>query len=115
MNYTNFLEETKDTLKRIRKTTKDVISVGTPEHRISWEDFEKLANFRYDDGFGHQVINEKLRVYGKDFILYRVEYDGSEWWESIKLLDDYSPNANKIQIKGDFTYEFDFESDGDGE
>ena len=115
VNLTNFLEETKDALKSIGKTTKDVISVGTSEHRISWEDFEKLANFRYDDGYGHQVINGNLKVYGKDFILYRAEYDGSEWWEFIKLLDDYSPNTNKIQIQSDFTYESDFEPDEDGE
>ena len=112
---TNFLEETKAVLKRIGRTTKDVISVGTPEHRISWEDFEKLANFRYDGGYGHQVINENLKVYGKDFILYRAEYDGSEWWEFIYLLDDYSPNTNKIKIQRYFTDESDFESDEDGE
>lgn len=115
VNLTNFLEETKDALKNIGKTTKDVISVGTPGHRISWEDFEKLANFRYDDGYGHQIIDENLKVYGKDFILYRAEYDGSEWWESVALLDDYSPNTNKIEIKSNFTYESDFEPDEDGE
>lgn len=104
----NLLEETKAALKNIGKTTKDVISVGTPEHRISWEDFEKLANFQYDSGYGYQVINENLKVYGKDFILYRAEYDGSEWWDFIKLLDDYSPNINKIKIKTDFADDSDF-------
>lgn len=104
----NLLEETKAALKNIGKTTKDVISVGTPEHRILWKDFEKLANFQYDSGLGYQVINENLKVYGKDFILYRAEYDGFEWWDFIKLLDDYSPNINKIKIKTDFADDSDF-------
>lgn len=103
VNLTNFLEETKDALKNIGKTTKDVISVGTPECRFSWEDFEKLANFRHDYGYGHQIINANLRVYGKDFMLYRAEDDASEWF-CLCLVSSLVSNR-----------ESDFEPDEDGE
>lgn len=45
------------------------------------EEFEKLANFDYNNGYGLVAIDLNLIVRGSDWWLERGEYDGSEWWE----------------------------------
>jgi len=77
----NLLEETKEVLRVWGKKTKDVEWVGTRETYMTWEEFENIADYEYDSGYGGQEINDKLLVVGKDFWLERHEYDGSEWWE----------------------------------
>ena len=78
----NLLEETKDELAGCHKTPKDVLWVGTSDgsEAITWEEFEKLADFEYDDGYGLNEIRLDLVVVGKGWWLERYEYDGSEWW-----------------------------------
>jgi hypothetical protein len=79
----NLLEETKNKLTVCHKTPKDVLWVGTSDglEAITWEEFTKLADFYYDNGYGEVEIRLNLVVVGKDWWLERHEYDGSEWWE----------------------------------
>ena len=77
----NLLEETKEKLAVCHKTPKDVLWVGSSDgsEAITWEEFEKMADFDYDDGYGAAEIRMDLVVVGKDWWLERYEYDGSEW------------------------------------
>jgi hypothetical protein len=77
----NFLIETKEILKNHNKSSKDVLWVGNAESCISWQDFVKIANFEYDDGFGWAEIALDLLVVGDNWYLERHEYDGSECWK----------------------------------
>lgn len=77
----NLLRETLDALKENNKTPADVIWVGSPDARFTWEKFVDVADFDYDEGFGGQHIARDLLVVGNDFWLERYEYDGSECWD----------------------------------
>ena len=44
----------------------------------------------YDEGWGSQEISEDLKIIGKDFIIVRNEYDGSEWWDFISLIKPHN-------------------------
>lgn len=92
---TNFLAETFEVLKSYGKSSVDVLWVSIREPRYlteirptpepvpcgSWADFERFANFEYDNGYGGAEINAPLIIVGEDWWLERGEYDGSEWWE----------------------------------
>ncbi len=92
---TNFLKETLEVLKRSGKTPDDVRWVGKREPdylaaikaRVevlpcgTWAEFERFADFDYDDGYGGVEVASDLKVVGDDWWLERGEYDGSEWWE----------------------------------
>lgn len=77
----NFLKETIDILNKHNKTPQDVKWIGDSTYKINWEDFEKFADFEYDNGYGGIEIFRYLKIVGEDFWLERVSYDGSEWWE----------------------------------
>lgn len=79
----NLLEETKDKLKVCHKTPVDVLWIGTKDgsEAMTWEEFAKIADFDYDEGYGEIEIRPDLVVVGKGWWLERHEYDGSEWWE----------------------------------
>lgn len=97
----NFLKETLESLREFGLTEADVISVGNDDYRITWDCFKHNADFEYDSGFGGQIICCDLKIYGKDWIMYRGEYDGAEWWNIIYIPKDISPNfdANKIELR----------------
>lgn len=94
----NFLEETLKKLNEYGKQECNVVSVGNDKYRISWDVFKKNANFDYDSGFGGHNICCDLKIYGDDFIMFRYEYDGSEWWEVINIPRDNHPNINNKNI-----------------
>ena len=82
----NFLEETKQEMKRNGLKYTDIIYIGDKQgdYTCSWEEFQQLANFEYDDGFGWQEIKLDLQIiFTKHRAFIRQEYDGSEWWEFI--------------------------------
>lgn len=93
----NLLKETKEVLALHGKTIADILWVGLrfygwrkseTDKRLpvgSWSDFEKLADFNYDAGYGGIEIASGLVVVGNDWWLERGEYDGSEWWEFKRL------------------------------
>lgn len=78
-----FWEETIDALKDAGKTFDDVEWIGGDDFEISKENFKRISNFIYDDGYGGQEVAEDIKLVGKDFIMKRWEYDGSEGWEFI--------------------------------
>ena len=77
----NLLKETKEILKEHGKTIKDIVAVQGSDFGIRVDDFIRLADTLYDDGFGSPKVAEDLVVIGNGFWLERHEYDGSEWWE----------------------------------
>lgn len=82
----NLLKETLEKLKEKGKTPEDVYFIQIYSDILKentffwWEDFIKLANMEYDNGYGSAEINQTLKIVGKDWWLERGEYDGSEWW-----------------------------------
>jgi hypothetical protein len=81
-NKVNLLQETLNELANNNLTSSNVEWVGSKcgKFKISWDDFVKIADIEYDNGFGGNEIASNLVVVGKDWWLSREEYDGSEWW-----------------------------------
>jgi hypothetical protein len=77
----NLLQETIEVLQKNGKSEAEVLWVGTKEYWFLWEEFKMVANFNYDNGYGIEEINVDLQVVGKDWLLVREFYDGSEWWD----------------------------------
>lgn len=106
MSMRNLLRETIRVLKENGKSPQDVIWVGnTEEFSISWEEFDKIADFEYDAAFGSVEVCGDLLVVGADFWLERHEYDGSEWWE-FKTLPKQPKNAKKFHNIRAHSYEY---------
>lgn len=101
---TNFLEETLDCLKHLNLSTDDVICVAYDDVYMSWETFAKNADFRYDSGLGNAEISDNIRIYTKNYIIYRHEYDGAEEWRAIITLD--SATSKKTQLPNDAEVNF---------
>lgn len=77
----NLYEETIKALSNNGKTLDDVVAICGSEFQITKEDFVRLAQTEYDNGYGAPEVAQDLLVIGADFWLERQEYDGSEWWE----------------------------------
>lgn len=87
----NFLEETREILELAGVGENDIIYIGSdpignpPYYVCNWWEFEALADFEYDNGFGSAQIARDLVMLaekkGTYTIFSRNEYDGSEWWE----------------------------------
>lgn len=60
----NLLKETKLVLKENGKTIKDIVAVQGNDFGISVEDFLKLADTEYDNGYGAQKVAEDLIIIG---------------------------------------------------
>lgn len=76
---------------------------------LTWNDFQsEYPRFFYDNGLGSQEINPTLTIYTKDYIFYRCEYDGGEWFESIptrnNILDNGGAFTDKNIIHADTYY-----------
>ena len=81
---TNLLSETKDAIQESGHVTRDVAYVGTLDgtYRITWQDFEGIADVVYYSGYGAAEVATDLIVrFWDDTIMVRGEYDGSEWWD----------------------------------
>ncbi len=81
----NLLNETLAVLKSNNLEPKDVLWIGNKNIKTDWENFAKIADVNYDNGFGGQVVATDLKVVGKYWWIERHEYDGSEWWEFKQL------------------------------
>lgn len=101
---TNFLEETLEYLEYLKVSTDDVICVVYGDSYMSWDVFAKNADFRYDSGFGNVEVSDNIRIYTRDYIIYRHEYDGAEEWRAISTLE--SVISNKTQIHNDTEVDF---------
>lgn len=79
----NLLEETKDEIHVRGYTPEDIIFIGSEKsgHQCTWEQFTKLADMEYDNGYGGQnIASDLIIVFSDQSMLHREEYDGSEWW-----------------------------------
>lgn len=108
----NLLKETLEILLANGKGPNDVLWVGTKYSDWqkdsvaasgSWADFEKLADFEYDDGFGGDEITTRLYVVGKDWWLERGRHDGSGWWE-FKTLPQPIHDAVPLRVEDILEY-----------
>ena len=79
----NLLKETLEELESVGKKETDIMWVGSHDGTLAlpWNDFKKLANIDYDNGYGGSEVAYDLVVVGDDWWLYRWEYDGSEGWK----------------------------------
>lgn len=80
----NFLQETLKHLQAHQQSPTTVLWVGSANGATAgtWNDFTKLADFDYDNGYsGQRIANDLVIVYSDDHWSSRGEYDGSEWWE----------------------------------
>lgn len=80
----NLLEETITCIESSGHTPANIVFIGSEEsgHQCTWEEFTKLANREYKDGFGAaQVSQDLIIVFSDGMKMWRGEYDGSEWWE----------------------------------
>lgn len=77
------LNETVSALTSNGKNGSDVEWVGSKSGnlQITWEQFENMAKFEYDNGFGSQEVASDLVIVGSDWWLARGEYDGAESWD----------------------------------
>lgn len=78
-----FWEETIAVLENNGKTFDDVEWIGGDDFEITKENFVNISHFCYDSGYGWQDVANDLKLVGKDFIMKRWEYDGSEGWNFI--------------------------------
>lgn len=84
----NLLEETLEFLKENSKQESDVLYCCGDSFKFTWDNFKKLADVEYDDGYGGEEVATNLKIVGKDFWLERHDYDGSEWWEFKEFPND---------------------------
>jgi len=82
----NLKDETLHELKRFGKSTDDIVAIYGDDYCITLENFLALADTDYDDGYGGQEVAKDLRILGKDFLMIRNTYDGSEWWEFVGIV-----------------------------
>lgn len=67
---------------------------------LTWQEFEsQYSRLSYDNGLGSQEINPKLNIYTKNYIFYRREYDGGEWFEYVPTEQYILDNANAFNDK----------------
>ena len=92
----NLLKETKEVLREHGKTFDDVLWIGGRGFTISIEDFKKLADVEYNNGFGAPEVAVDLVVVGRDWWLERTDYDGAEDW-AFKKLPEKPEEERKIK------------------
>ena len=76
----NLLEETIEVLREVGHTPNEVLWVGNTEVKTTWDNFAKLANENYHDGYGDIEVPLDLLIVGDGWWLERYEYDGMEGW-----------------------------------
>lgn len=106
------LEETKEAIKHSGHKIADIVFIGNEEgYSCTWKEFSKLADVKYNSGFGAAKVATDLKVVFIDgSTMYRGEYDGSEWWEYStpfdipkntkpikRLVGDYWPSLKNLQ------------------
>lgn len=83
----NFLEETKKDIQDFKHQVEDIVFIGSmiSGHQCSWSEFETLADFEYDNGYGlAEIAQDLIIVFSNGDWMHRDEYDGSEWWAPLR-------------------------------
>ena len=95
----NFLKETKETMDVLNLNPKDIEFIGSRdgEYEMSWEEFQEVADFEYNESYGAQLVcYDLILLFKGGKMLKRGEYDGSEWWDFIDISIPSQPNPKKI-------------------
>lgn len=90
----NLLIETLADLDLAKKKPSDIAFIGSlsGEYQCTWDEFLRLADVSYDNGYGAaQVASDLVIVFNDGTRLYRSEYDGKEWWS-------FMPNVPKLMV-----------------
>lgn len=94
------LEELSLTVNDIEFISMEVKENSKQYAILTWQKFEsQYIRFFYDNGLGSQEINPTLTIYTKDYIFYRREYDGGEWFEYVPTKQYILDNANAFNDK----------------
>lgn len=111
-----YIDEIINKLEELSLTTQDIefISMEVKENSkqyvvLTWQEFEsQYPRLSYDNGLGSQKINPTLTICTKDYIFYRREYDGAEWFEYVPtkqyILDNADAFNDKNIIRADTYY-----------
>lgn len=92
----NLWEETVEALKEEGLSFDGIMFVSMDGYRMTVDAFKELSSrTNYNAGFGEQEINSSLTIWGMNWVMYRCEYDGYEWWEVRKLPRDAKPRIPK--------------------
>lgn len=91
----NLLDETLDELERLGIKEEEVLyvaEINEDDSRqckfMTWEMFKSKAYPKnYDEGLGIAEVNTEIYIYSVNYILYRHEYDGSEYWKEIPTVE----------------------------
>lgn len=97
------LNETIDDIKLSGHTIEDIAFIGSLDgsYECTFEEFSQLADFTYDSGYGASYIATDLIIMFKSGkMMWRGEYDGSEWWEYQKKFTGSKDDAKKIKKLG---------------
>ena len=83
----NFRDETLEALEDNGRMPEDITFIGTKDGKKSctWLEFLELADFVYDNGYGGNEITSQLVIEFNEGMMFRGEYDGSEWWEFLHI------------------------------
>lgn len=106
----NLLTETIDAIHAAGQTPQDIFFIGSPEagHRCTWAEFEAMADFEYDEGYGLQnVARDLVIVFTDESRLERTNYDGSENWVHVKpfaITDKVYPIKALVRSEGDKSF-----------
>lgn len=100
---TNFLQETIKAIKESGHSHEDIIFIGSHEsgYRCDWQQFIKIADFEYDEGFGApKIASDLIFIFSDGQQLRRGEYDGAEEWDFYKLPNFSNPRKeiNRLQV-----------------
>ena len=90
----NFLEETIQVLHDNDKNPSDVCWVGNDYRSCSWDEFDAISDFSYNEKFGGYEIHPDLQVVGHDWWLERSEYAGTEEW----IFKTYPDKKGKLPL-----------------
>ena len=104
MGFKNLKEETEEVLEENKRSWDDIIWIGSQYGYIDVEDFKDAADQDYDSGFGEQEVAKDLIIVGRDFIMKRTEYDGSESWD-MEMHDQHIKPKSRIHDPKLFRFE----------
>ena len=80
----SLIVETLTAIKASGHTPADLIFIGSEEsgHSCTWREYQQLADFEYNSGYGaNEIPTDLILVFSDGSTMWRGEYDGAEWWE----------------------------------
>lgn len=93
------LTETLYYIEKLEQSPDNITFIGSADgkYECTWLEFETLADFNYDSGFGTQEVPcDLVIVFENNTMLERYEYDGAERWRFC-VIPKAKPNPSKIK------------------